>query len=674
MVNMTATIIPQGPTVSLSLQGLKLAGGSNNSTTLTVKVPPRSTPGNYSVGVTASAGAAGSRMITVKVMVPDFTLAKGSAKVTILSGETGRAGLTVGSLYNFAGNVSFSAVVTPGGLTGFITPSIVMLSTGQAFAANLTVTGSTPGVFAVNVTGVSGLLTHSVTVKVFVQDFGISVDQLDSTVVAGHNETLTVRVTSLGGFNRPVVISSQTPSGLIVYPSLPVTPPSSSGLVLGGVSVANYTLVIKGSSGPLTHSVNVTVRVTNFSLVVGSSYLFVKVGVLANTTITAVGVNGFSGDVSLKVMASPGLMYALNTTRVSDSTYALLTVSAGIAGNYNATIQGSTASLAFRSLLLMVVVTDFKLSPSDLSVPCDVGASCTVTVNVEPLNWFNDTVALSTNSSPGLTATLSTASVKGSNNVILTMSAPTAGNYSVIVQGVSGSLSRSTGGIVLHVVDFALLVGELPAPIQAGFSAVSGIKIISANGFAGTVRLSVTVSPAGPRVMVNPTSLAVSPLGYGNASITIGLPQDLPPGIYSITLTVTDAGIQHSRTLSVRVVSPLNNVKNAGEPESPLLPVLEISVAALIGVALFLVFREYGFDWRMLIVELNKRLGRNASLGIGVSGRMILTIFSILFSFGAIMATEVSPGLPSSVLPGFLLADDVFLVLLVAFLLVPSRD
>src|SRR5437660_2432826 len=100
---MTTTIMPQGPTVSLSLQGLKLAAGSSNSTTLTVKVPPKTTPGIYSVGVTASAGAAGSRMTTVKVMVSDFTLANGSANVTVFRGEIGRTGLTIGSLYNFAG-------------------------------------------------------------------------------------------------------------------------------------------------------------------------------------------------------------------------------------------------------------------------------------------------------------------------------------------------------------------------------------------------------------------------------------------------------------------------------------------------------------------------------------------------------------------------------------------
>jgi len=118
----------------------------------------------------------------------------------------------------------------------------------------------------------------------------------------------------------------------------------------------------------------------------------------------------------------------------------------------------------------------------------------------------------------------------------------------------------------------------------------------------------------------------------------------------------------------------LNDVKNSREPESSLFPVLGISIGALVGVALLLFSREYGFDWRMLIVKLNNRLGRNTSLRIGDSKRMILTIFSLLSSFGTILLTEISPGLPSLVLQGSLLVNLVFLALLVAFLLVPSRE
>lgn len=86
---------------------------------------------------------------------------------------------------------------------------------------------------------------------------------------------------------------------------------------------------------------------------------------------------------------------------------------------------------------------DFRIA-APAGVTIYPGQTATAEVNVTAINRFSDTVRLSANASPGLTATISPANITGSGTATLTMSTTKNGTYALTLSGTSGSLTHST--------------------------------------------------------------------------------------------------------------------------------------------------------------------------------------------------------------------------------------
>lgn len=198
------------------------------------------------------------------VNVTQGNTANWGAQVNLLSGSTQPVTLTVtGSL--------------PAGAT-----SNTPITDSPSFTATISITTTTstpPGTYPLAISASGGSLTDSIPIALIVNplppspDFSISSSAITIAILQGSSEDSTISVTSLNGFNAPVMMSvswiGPTPSDVTFNLPSPITPPSdsmtTSPLTVTASSIAStgsYTLRVTGTSGVLTHQVDITVQIT----------------------------------------------------------------------------------------------------------------------------------------------------------------------------------------------------------------------------------------------------------------------------------------------------------------------------------------------------------------------------------------------------------------------------
>ena len=223
---------------------------------------------------------------------------------------------------------------------------------------------------------------------------------------------------------------------------------------------------------------------------------------------------------------------------------------------------------------------DFQVVASGLSpTPVIAGNSATSTITIAPLHAFSGNVALSCTGLPtGVGCSFSPASLAAgpgaSTLTVTTASSLQAGSYTVIANGVSGSLSR-IAALTLTVEsgltpDFQIsATATTPATVAPGTSATSTVTIASVNGFNSAVALTCSSVVSGVTCTLNPTS--VTPSGTSATStLTINTSTATALGTYSVTLSGTSGSNVHSTsvTLTVQVPSDFTLGPASGSPTS----------------------------------------------------------------------------------------------------------
>ncbi|HEY7781128.1 MAG TPA: hypothetical protein VIC85_13020 [Ktedonobacterales bacterium] len=111
----------------------------------------------------------------------------------------------------------------------------------------------------------------------------------------------------------------------------------------------------------------------------------------------------------------------------------------------------------------------------------------------------------------------------------------------------------SCGGTVSN--DFSISANPTSLSIQQGNSGTSTISTAVTSGSAGTVSLTASVSPAGPTVSLNPTSVTAG----GSSTLTVNVGSGVATGNYTVTVTGTEGSNTHSTSVSVTVTAPATN-------------------------------------------------------------------------------------------------------------------
>jgi uncharacterized membrane protein len=498
---------------------------------------------------------------------PDFTLAATPASQSVNQGSTATYTVTQTALGGYSGTVTLSVSGLPTGATATFTPAS-LTGSGTSSLAIITAASTPTGNYSLTITGTDGVLTHtaSITLVVTTPDFSLIATPPLQTIVAGDTANYTATVSALNGYTGTVSFSvSGLPAGASpVFTPASITSSGSSALAItttiGTTPNGSYPLVIVATDGVLTHSANVTLVVTDFSISATPSSQTIVQGNAASYTVALTVSSGFVGNVNFSVSGLPvSSSAAFSPASLSASGTTTLTISTSTStpfGTYPLTITASngvdtrTASVT----LLVDPIGDFSLTISPQSQTVNQGQNIGYGVTVSASGGFTALVSLSVSGLPtGATATLSPSSVQGSGLVSLAI-VPGAntpgGTYTITVTGSTGPLVHTaTATLTILVPDFTFSASPSSRAILVGQSTSYTATFTPINSYAGTVSFSVSGLPAGATSLFTPGSLSSA----GTTSLSITTDNTVAPGVYPLTITASDGTLSHTASVSLEV-------------------------------------------------------------------------------------------------------------------------
>jgi subtilase family serine protease len=267
-VNLSASGLPSGANASFSPN--PITGGSGSST-MSVTTSSTTPAGTYTLTITGTSGSL-THTTTVTLVVnssasPNFSISASPSSQTVTPGNGTSYTATVTASGGFTGNVTLTASGLPSGANASFSPNPI---TGGSGSSTMTVTTSstTPaGTYALTITGTSGSLAHSTTVTLVVSSggspsFSISASPASRTVTRGNSTTYTVTATATNGFNGQVTfrVRGLPSNATATFNPSSVTGQGTSALTIStnsSTSTGTFSLRIRGTSGGVTHSVNV---------------------------------------------------------------------------------------------------------------------------------------------------------------------------------------------------------------------------------------------------------------------------------------------------------------------------------------------------------------------------------------------------------------------------------
>jgi regulation of enolase protein 1 (concanavalin A-like superfamily) len=217
----------------------------------------------------------------------------------------------------------------------------------------------------------------------------------------------------------------------------------------------------------------------------------------------------------------------------------------------------TVSAAAGQNTALPVVLTVVKNYPDTTVIP-------NVTGSVAVPNWPNSNVTFTVSGLPfGCAASFNSPSlnVAGTNllNITASNNAP-AGNYLVTVKG-SSAFPTIRGGVsplnqsatfVLNVTssnNFFLSADPYYQTVDPGTNTTFTVKVTGTNGFGGNVPLNVLGLPAGVGAAFNPPSVT----GSGSSALTLTASNNAPPGLYTLTIIGTNAGLAAGATVKLGI-------------------------------------------------------------------------------------------------------------------------
>lgn len=204
----------------------------------------------------------------------DFLISAVPEERVIQQGQSTTYDVTITSITAFDSAVTLTVSGLPSGATATFNPPAPQPPPGGTAGSVMTVatTLSTPvGTYTLAITGTSGELIRSTTVRLIVQeapgDFSIAADPTTITVPRRECRTTTITISPIGSFDQPVslVVSGlpEDTTGTFDPVSVTPSPPNSANSVLtvcagSSAEPGTYPLTVTGTSGSLSHSTNVT--------------------------------------------------------------------------------------------------------------------------------------------------------------------------------------------------------------------------------------------------------------------------------------------------------------------------------------------------------------------------------------------------------------------------------
>lgn len=198
-----------------------------------------------------------------------FSLTASPGSQSTVAGGSVAYTATASPFNGFTGTVSLAVSGCPTGATCSLNPMSVSLPPASNSTLTVQTSSSTPqGSYVLTITATSGSITTSTSVTLTVSSFTIYPSPATQTVKKGSSTTYTATVTPQNGFNGVVTFNV---SGLPASTTATFNPTSitGSGTTVFTISTSKktpsgtFTLSINGTSGGLTKSTMVTLKVSN---------------------------------------------------------------------------------------------------------------------------------------------------------------------------------------------------------------------------------------------------------------------------------------------------------------------------------------------------------------------------------------------------------------------------
>jgi hypothetical protein len=530
----------------------------------------------------------------------------------ILSGQNGYSGtvnLTISPSSGFYSSLDPYTAVHSRNAT--LSPSIPSVN------RYLFVSAGPPGNYTVIITATDGSLSHTLTIKYNIvpgtsPNFSIDSSQGLSYgwhIFRGSSSQSGITVSSTNGFSGMVSLQAASfPSGLALsfdHSSVKVQPGSPGSAIMGlsvpsTVPVGAYTVVLNGTSGPITQVIYLDVLVDyGFALDANPNTLTVAQGGQATSIITLSSLGGWTGTTGLSASCT-GLTCALNPpslqlqnpTSTVQSTLTVTISSITLPGQYTVYISETNPvptpnSTQRTSLTIVVTGPDFTVSanPSALTFSPGVPASLQTTVTLTSLDGFSDYVDTTVSVSPAVGPALPDppSASPSSTRVQLTSSGPQRFTITVTIDAmvVEGpylvQITAATlmpGGLLSHAFyavatvgpDFSMSASPANLIVHQATLATSIVTFTSLNGFAGGIMLllePLSALPPDPRNMFFPTYPIISP-GQDNSSELVVIADQLTGlGTFNVWISAS-TGVQvgfgwisHSFPMTITVEPPV---------------------------------------------------------------------------------------------------------------------
>jgi uncharacterized membrane protein len=212
---------------------------------------------------------------------PDFIIESNPGALSVPQGQIGSFIISMNSLNGFAGSVDLNVLARPSlNATFALNPVSVSLFTGSATATlTIPVPNNAPvNNYLLTVTAMSGSLAHAVTLILQVTpppapDFQLQAQQSAINVTRGSSGSMTITLTSIGGFSGIVNMTSSISLGGGFSPTVGLNPTKVTLLSGGMASVLMtinttgfttrgvYSITVQGISGTLSNNVSISLTV-----------------------------------------------------------------------------------------------------------------------------------------------------------------------------------------------------------------------------------------------------------------------------------------------------------------------------------------------------------------------------------------------------------------------------
>jgi len=389
-----------------------------------------------------------------------------------------------------------------------------------------------------------------------------------------------ITISSQDGFAGTVALSCVTtygPNSCSISPASVSAFPATAMLTVNGTSFSagSYQVAVQGAAGSLTNDLAVPFNVGDY-VIVGPATLSAPPGSQAVANLTFTSTYSYSGQITATCNATalPGGQCSLsppNPLTIGSGAVVPVTASINVPNNaapgaYNITIntQDVSGEPSHAWTIALTVGQDFSLSaitPSSQSVL--PGQSATYNFSVLPVGTsFTNAVNLSCSGGPaGSTCGFTPNPVTpGSSSAavamtVTTASSSSAGIYSLVVTGVSGSLSHSAASSLTVSNTFQFAVSQPFSTAADAGSQQSAMVSLTAN-YSGSVSASCVANALGGQCSVTPNPAAISSNTPVKLTLILNVPDSAAPNpsnVYNVSLTVTDSSGQPSQTVSLPI-------------------------------------------------------------------------------------------------------------------------